>query len=277
MATGRFVHVWKESHGDAFVFVVIQSFQLCPSCSLRPHACVACQAPLSMGFPRQEYWNGLPFLSPEDLPNPGSKLISGIGRQIAYHWATREALLRFTWPPQTLSTVSDTEYHKGPPFSSKCLLSKHVLLTLCFSWVHRQGMCRAASTSGDLGAEIFPRLAPANSWIHPIALQGPVSLSPHRLSAGVMLSSPKPPTLLLLRSSDSPLKASFELCMQSTDLWFGHSLYLNHFLWLSFLLNHKYLMTACKLNMGMLWTCYVEKNNLGVSDSFTASYRSPPK
>jgi len=24
-----------------------------------------------MGFPRQEYWNGLPFLTPGDLPNPG--------------------------------------------------------------------------------------------------------------------------------------------------------------------------------------------------------------
>ena len=32
---------------------------------------VAYQAPLSMGFPRQEYWNGLPFPSPGDLPNPG--------------------------------------------------------------------------------------------------------------------------------------------------------------------------------------------------------------
>ena len=32
---------------------------------------VARQAPLSMGFSRQEYWNGLPFPSPEDLPNPG--------------------------------------------------------------------------------------------------------------------------------------------------------------------------------------------------------------
>ena len=29
---------------------------------------IAHQAPLSMGFPRQEYWNGLPFLSPRDLP-----------------------------------------------------------------------------------------------------------------------------------------------------------------------------------------------------------------
>ena len=31
----------------------------------------ACQAPLSMGFSRQEYWSGLPFPSPGDLPNPG--------------------------------------------------------------------------------------------------------------------------------------------------------------------------------------------------------------
>ena len=31
---------------------------------------VAHQAPLSMAFPRQEYWNGLPFPFPGDLPNP---------------------------------------------------------------------------------------------------------------------------------------------------------------------------------------------------------------
>ena len=29
------------------------------------------QAPLSMGFSRQEYWSGLPFPPPEDLPDPG--------------------------------------------------------------------------------------------------------------------------------------------------------------------------------------------------------------
>ena len=32
---------------------------------------VAHQAPLSMGFSRQEYWSGLPFPSPGDLPSPG--------------------------------------------------------------------------------------------------------------------------------------------------------------------------------------------------------------
>ena len=35
---------------------------------------VAHQAPLSMGFPRQEYWSGLPFPSSGDLPDPGIKL-----------------------------------------------------------------------------------------------------------------------------------------------------------------------------------------------------------
>ena len=34
---------------------------------------VAHQAPLSMGFSRQEYWSGLPFPSPGDLPDPGIK------------------------------------------------------------------------------------------------------------------------------------------------------------------------------------------------------------
>ena len=37
---------------------------------------VARQAPLSVGFPRQEYWSGLPLSSPGDLPNPGIKLES---------------------------------------------------------------------------------------------------------------------------------------------------------------------------------------------------------
>ena len=37
---------------------------------------VACQAPLSMGFPRQEYWSGLPFPTPGNLPNPGIELAS---------------------------------------------------------------------------------------------------------------------------------------------------------------------------------------------------------
>ena len=48
---------------------------------------VSCQAPLSMGFSRQEYWSVLPFPSPGDFSNPGIKLlyVSCIGRRVLYH------------------------------------------------------------------------------------------------------------------------------------------------------------------------------------------------
>ena len=53
---------------------------------------VAHQAPLSMGFPRQEYWSGLPFPSLGDLSRPRDwTWVFCIGRRILYHWATREA------------------------------------------------------------------------------------------------------------------------------------------------------------------------------------------
>ena len=45
-------------------------------CSLWPPWTAAHQAPLSMGFSRQEYWRGLPCPPPGDLPNPGIKPLS---------------------------------------------------------------------------------------------------------------------------------------------------------------------------------------------------------
>ena len=45
--------------------------KLCPT--LVTTWTVACQSPLSMGFPRLEYWNGLPFPSPGDLLKPGTE------------------------------------------------------------------------------------------------------------------------------------------------------------------------------------------------------------
>ena len=48
--------------------------KLCPT--LANPWTVAHQAPLSMGFPRQEYWSGLPFPSPGHLPDPGIKTAS---------------------------------------------------------------------------------------------------------------------------------------------------------------------------------------------------------
>ena len=41
------------------------------------------QAPLSMGFPRQEHWSGVPFPSPGDLPDPEIELASLTGPELA--------------------------------------------------------------------------------------------------------------------------------------------------------------------------------------------------
>ena len=49
--------------------------------SLRPHG--ACQAPISLGFFRQEYWSGLPFPSAGDLPNPGLEPMSPVSPTLA--------------------------------------------------------------------------------------------------------------------------------------------------------------------------------------------------
>ena len=58
---------------------------------------ITCQAPLSMGFPRQEYWSGLPFFSPGDLPDPGVEpTFPALAGGFFTIWATREAQL-CTW------------------------------------------------------------------------------------------------------------------------------------------------------------------------------------
>ena len=58
--------------------------------SLQPHGLyIAHQAPLSLGFSRQEYWSGLPCPPPGDLPNPGIKPGSA---------ALQADSLPFQWP-----------------------------------------------------------------------------------------------------------------------------------------------------------------------------------
>ena len=59
--------------------------------SLRPHGLyVAHQAPLSMGFFRQEYWSWLPFPPPGDLPNPGIEPVSLESPALASRFFTTE-------------------------------------------------------------------------------------------------------------------------------------------------------------------------------------------
>ena len=54
---------------DTMKLIVIQP---CPTLC-KPMNYIAFQAPLSLGFSRQEYWSGLPFPSPGDLPDPRCK------------------------------------------------------------------------------------------------------------------------------------------------------------------------------------------------------------
>ena len=54
---------------------------------------VACQASLSVGFPRQEYWSGLPCPPPRDLPDPGIEPTSFMFPALAGRFFTTSA----TW------------------------------------------------------------------------------------------------------------------------------------------------------------------------------------
>ena len=57
------------------VFVCCLVIKLCPTLFVISWT-IACLAPLSMGFPRKEYWSELPFPFPGDLPNAGIKITS---------------------------------------------------------------------------------------------------------------------------------------------------------------------------------------------------------
>ena len=73
---------------------------------------VAYHAPPSMGFSRQEYWSGLPFPLPEDLPDPGIEPGSPTCRQMLYHLS-----------------------HQGSPKTKETALNQHVS-NKTDNWLH---------------------------------------------------------------------------------------------------------------------------------------------
>ena len=70
--------VWPWDHHLMYLslklFIYIGRGLVAKSDSYNPKEYIAHQAPLSMGFSRQEYWSGLLFPSPGDLPDPGIEL-----------------------------------------------------------------------------------------------------------------------------------------------------------------------------------------------------------
>ena len=68
---------------------------------------VALQAPLSMGFSRQEYWSGLPFPTLVDLPNPGIEPMSLVSPVLAVRFFTTSA----TWEDSINIVITFIDSH----------------------------------------------------------------------------------------------------------------------------------------------------------------------
>ena len=85
-----------------------------------------CQAPLSLGFSRQEYWSGLPFPSPGNLPNPdGNQVYCIIGRFFTV-WASREAIFLFLFCYKYFLIFLVMASQIQPSFKNGLLISKYV-------------------------------------------------------------------------------------------------------------------------------------------------------
>ena len=80
------------------------------SCLFATSWTVAHQAPPSKGFPRQEYWSGLPFPPPGDSPNPGMNPPLPHWQADSLHWASWEA-------PQAPGQLSMSVFVPGPKVS----------------------------------------------------------------------------------------------------------------------------------------------------------------
>ena len=85
---------------------------------------VAHQAPLSTGFPKQEYWSGLPFPSPGYLPDPGIKLESPVLPALAGGFLTTDPpgkpipVYRCGWEKPTLTWLGKQFYFHSSTWST---------------------------------------------------------------------------------------------------------------------------------------------------------------
>ena len=82
---------------------------------------IAHQAPLSMGFSRQEYWSGLQCPPPADLPDPGIKPVSSAAPVLKSdslplsHWGSPVCTLLSRFSRVQLCAAPQTAAHQAPP------------------------------------------------------------------------------------------------------------------------------------------------------------------
>ena len=146
--------------------------------SVRAMVCAAHQAPLSMGFSRQEYWIGLPFPSPADLPHPGMEPACPHFRQIMV-WAAREALL---FPSSTNQYSS----------SIRAIINLKRILTLtspdfCLSFLSPACMCAKSLKLCPILCEPKESSLPGSS-VHGVSPGKNTGVSCHALLQGIFLT-----------------------------------------------------------------------------------------
>ena len=88
-ALSRFMSLTAPTHSESVFVCCCLVAKSCPT--LATPWTLAHQAPLSMGFPRQEYWSGLPFPSPGDLLDPDIKPRSLMSPALAGRFFTTES------------------------------------------------------------------------------------------------------------------------------------------------------------------------------------------
>ena len=107
------------------------------------------QTSLSVGFPRQEYWGGLPFPTPEDLPDPGIETVSCIDRWILYRGATWEAKEEWGAPYLLRGSRLEAAIHR----CVACLIQVGLLWALPWKfkyWLKLQSMYRWGDPDSSL-------------------------------------------------------------------------------------------------------------------------------
>ena len=126
---------------------------------------VARQTSLSMGFSRQEYWSGLPFPSPGDLPDPGIEPVSPVlagGFFITEPWLL---FLKYLWADKNLETspwfISDSSIKHLKRKVSFSKSNKDYWPHNCAKWTNKVQQ----STSLNQSAPLSPRRREkADSW-----------------------------------------------------------------------------------------------------------------
>ena len=145
---------------------------------------VACQVPLSMGFSRQEYWSGLPFPPPGDLPDPGINPSSTVlvgkfftnSKIKVVHWEAvdfkpQHTPVGFAWTSRfnpsllfNLQVVSDSL----PPQDCGTPGFPVLYYLLEFVQIHVSWVTDAISISSSVSLFSCPQSSPA-SWSFPVS------------------------------------------------------------------------------------------------------------